>query len=172
MATARASSYRLLPSSFVPIATHQPAVCFAQILYRVSLSFITSSMITSRQLLQAGAHIVQRASFHRRQPMRRERLPLGPAEGPPGAARLKKNVRTLLHFSKSRWWPLLDNERTLVVSIFLGDTQAHLPRRMFNFNILYLLIDFFSNIFSENLRSFLEITPTNTFRCHSQAHIL
>ena len=56
--------------------------------------------MTSWQLLQARISCIQRAcaSVPRRQPkMRLERLPLGTAVGPPGAARLKPCVRTLLY---------------------------------------------------------------------------
>ena len=51
----------------------------------------------------SGAHIVQRASFNRRQPMMwRERPPLKTAEVPPGATRLKICVRTLLYVDLQR----------------------------------------------------------------------
>ena len=80
-------------------------------------------MMTSWDYFFRGQH----TSFNRRQPaLWRERLPLGTAERRPGAGRLKICVRALLlllYFSAGRGWPLLDNERTLVVSIFLH-TQA------------------------------------------------
>ena len=112
--------YRPLSSSFVPIATHQPAVCVSPrclVFHSRSSSRppwwpagITSSGVSTRPLT---------ADY------RRERLPLGTstAERPPGAAFLKICVRTLLlllYFSAYRGWPLLDNERTPVVTISFG----------------------------------------------------
>ena len=59
---------------------------------------MSSMLLTSWQFLQARMHIsyIERASVPRRQPtVWWEKLPLGAAVGPPGAARLKTCVRAL-----------------------------------------------------------------------------
>ena len=97
----RASSYRLLSAAifFVPFAIRQPRPSVFRPDISCSLSVITSSILMTRwQLLQARILYIQRASARRRQPtMWWERLPLGTAVGPPGAARLKTCVHTLLY---------------------------------------------------------------------------
>ena len=95
-----------------------------------------------------------------------KRLPLGTAEGPPGAARLKVCVRTWLYFSASRGRPLLDNERTAVVSNLFGHTywstkKVYIQHRIF---VRVLELTFSLIISRQNLRRVLEIASSATFR--------
>ena len=144
------SSYRLLSASIFLVRacrhTSASCLCFAQ-MSRVSLSFIiTFCMVTSCDYFFRR----QRTSFNRTQPaLWRERLPLGTTERWPGATRLKVSVRTLLLlFSACRGWPLLDNERTPIVSIFFGHAASSSPK-------FRTCTDISVRIFSEKSKNFL-----------------
>ena len=132
-----------LPRSCLSPQTNPP--CFAQI-SRVSISFITYVLRDNQLTTSSGAHIVQRASFNRRQPTWRERLPLGTAEGPPGAPVSRyscAHCRTLARLGRGP--SSTTNERRL--SPFFLTRKLIYKEGAYSTPISCTCTDFFSNNF-------------------------